>query len=62
MDADRLEAQDRALEMQELEDLRELQKAVLAHAKSSLVPHSAEWDDALENIYALAGDTIAIPL
>jgi hypothetical protein len=30
--------------------------AVLAHAGSPLVPHSAEWDDELETLYALAAE------
>jgi hypothetical protein len=37
-------------------DYDRLIAAVLAHAGSPLVPHSAEWDDELEDLYALAAE------
>jgi hypothetical protein len=37
-------------------DCDRLIAAVLAHAGSPLVPHSAEWDDDLETLYALAAE------
>jgi hypothetical protein len=37
-------------------DCDRLIAAVLAHAGSPLVPHCAEWDDDLEDLYALAAE------